>query len=156
MTTKYYIKTSSQHGKGVFARAAISAGELVLVFSGSRLHRSQVDFEDYHLQVEEDYYIGPSGGADDFVNHSCQPNCGFQDGLNLVALRAIATDEEFTWDYSTAIDEEGYPGFPCCCGASLCRSEVRSFRNLFPEVQSRLRPWLLPYLATKYFPRSSD
>ena len=152
MTTKCYIKTSPQHGKGVFARTAISAGEVVLIFSGSRLHRSQVDFEDYHLQVAEDFYIGPSGTADDFVNHSCQPNCGFQHGLNLVALRAIAADEELTWDYSTAIDEEGYPGFPCSCGAALCRSKVRSFRDLPPEIQSHLRPWLLPYLAAKYFP----
>lgn len=152
MTTKYYIKTSPQHGKGVFARAAISAGERVLVFSGSRQHRSQVDFEDYHLQVEEDFYIGPSGAADDFVNHSCEPNCGFQNGLNLVALRAIAAHEELTWDYSTAIDEQAYPGFPCSCGASLCRREVRSFRDLPAETQSRLRPWLLPYLAAKYFP----
>lgn len=156
MSAKYYIKTSPQHGKGVFARTAIAAGELVLVFSGSRLHRAQVDFEDYHLQVDEDFYIGPSGAADDYVNHSCQPNCGFQNGLNLVALRAIAADEELTWDYSTAIDEADYPGFACSCGASLCRNEVRSFRDLSPEAQSRLRPWLLPYLAAKYFSGRAD
>ena len=156
MTVKYCIQTSSQHGKGVFARSAISAGERVLAFSGSRLHRSQVNFEDYHLQVEADFYIGPSGAADDFVNHSCQPNCGFQAGLNLVALRAIAADEELTWDYSTAIDEEAYPGFACSCGASLCRGKVQSFRDLPPEIQARLRPWLLPYLTAKYFPRPAD
>ena len=155
MTIKYYIKTSTQHGKGVFASTAISAGEVIMVFSGTRLHRSQVNFDDYHLQVDEDFYIGPSGAADDFVNHSCEPNCGFQNGLNLVALRAIAADEELTWDYGTAIDEENYPGFTCSCGASLCRGQVRSFRDLPAEAQARLRPWLLPYLVAKYFSRST-
>ncbi len=149
---KCYVKSSSQHGKGVFAREAIAAGERVMVFSGALLHRTEVDFEDYHLQVGEDVYIGPSGGADDYVNHSCEPNCGFQNGLELVAMRDIATDEELTWDYSTAIDEEGFAGFPCSCGSVNCRRQVMSFRDLPPEVQARLRAWLLPYLDAKYFP----
>lgn len=149
---KCYVKSSPQHGKGVFARSKITAGERVMVFSGRWLHRTEVDFDDYHLQVGEDMYIGPSGGADDYVNHSCEPNCGFQNGLDLVAIRDIAQDEELTWDYSTAIDEEGFGGFPCSCGATTCRRQVVSFRDLPATVQERLRSWLLPYLTAKYFP----
>jgi SET domain-containing protein len=148
---KCYVKNSPQHGKGVFACQAIVAGECVMVFSGALLHQAQVDFNDYHLQVGDDVYIGPSGGADDYVNHSCDPNCGFKNGLELVALRDIAAEEELTWDYSTAIDEEGFPGFPCSCGSVNCRGMVKSFRDLPADVQVRLRPWLLPYLQTKYF-----
>ncbi len=149
---KCYVKSSPQHGKGVFAQEAIVAGECVLVFSGALLHRTEVDFNDYHLQVGEDVYIGPSGGADDYVNHSCEPNCGFQNGLELVAMRDIAAGEELTWDYSSAIDEAGFAGFPCSCGSIHCRGQVMSFRDLPAEVQARLRSWLLPYLAAKYFP----
>lgn len=148
---KYYVKNSPQHGKGVFARAAIAAGDSIMVFTGKRLHRSEVDFNDYHLQVGEDVYIGPSGNADDYVNHSCEPNCGFRNGLELVAMRDIAADEELTWDYSTAIDEEGFAGFPCSCGAAGCRKRVMSFRDLPAAAQARLRSWLLPYLVAKYF-----
>jgi hypothetical protein len=121
-----------------------------MTFTGPLLHRSQLDPSDYHLQVSEEHYLGASGAADDYVNHSCNPNTGFE-GLVLVALRDIDTDEEITWDYSTAIDEADFGGFPCTCGALACRGAVRSFRHLPPAVQARLRRWLLPYLKAKYF-----
>jgi SET domain-containing protein len=148
---KVYVQASPQHGKGVFARRALESGEPIMTFTGPLLHRSQLDPNDYHLQVGEELYLGASGSADDYVNHSCNPNAGFQ-GLVLVALRDIDADEEITWDYSTAIDEADFDGFPCACGAPGCRGAVRSFRNLPAAVQTRLRPWLLPYLKAKYFP----
>ena len=86
------------------------------------------------------------------MNHSCEPNAGFRDGLVLVARRDIGSEEEITWDYSTAIDEEDFPGFACSCGATACRGAVRSFRHLDPDTRERLRGWLLPYLHAKYFP----
>jgi len=149
---KVYIKSSSQHGKGVFARESILAGETIVMFSGPLLKRAEIREDDYHLQVGADLYLGASGEADDYVNHSCNPNAGFRDGLVLIARRDIGPEEEITWDYSTAIDEEDFPGFACCCGAAACRGTVRSFRHLGPEVRAQLRDWLLPYLRAKYFP----
>jgi len=149
---KIYIKSSFQHGKGVFARAPIHAGEEIMTFSGPLLTRTQVRDEDYHLQIDEDLYLGASGDADDYVNHSCTPNAGFCDGLILIARRDIQPDEEITWDYSSAIDEADFAGFACRCGAAGCRHQVRSFRHLDRATQEQLRPWLLPYLRAKYFP----
>lgn len=148
---KIYIKSSVQHGKGVFAKSAIEAGESIITFSGPLLKRAQVRDGDYHLQIGEDLYLGASGDADDYVNHSCAPNAGFSNGLVLVARRAVAPNEEITWDYSSAIDEEDFPGFHCCCGAPACRGTVRSFRHLDAVTQKQLRSWLLPYLRVKYF-----
>lgn len=148
---KVYIKSSSQHGKGVFARVSIRAGEEIVTFSGPLLTRTQVRDEDYHLQIGGDLYLGASGDADDYVNHSCEPNAGFRDGLILVARRDIRPDEEITWDYSSAIDEADFAGFACQCGMPGCRREVRSFRHLDRATQEQLRPWLLPYLRAKYF-----
>jgi len=68
---KVYIKSSLQHGRGVFARDQIRAGEPILTFSGPLLNRAEVREEDYHLQVDADLYLGASGEADDYVNHSC-------------------------------------------------------------------------------------
>lgn len=150
---KLYVRQSGQHGNGVFAADSIREGEPIIVFSGPVLHRSEVDFNGYHLQIGQTLYLGPSGIVDDYINHSCQPNSGFRGGLTLFALRDIATDEELTWDYSTAIDEEDFAGFPCACGAPDCRGLVRSFRHLPADVQLRLRPLLLPYLKDLYFPR---
>src|SRR3990172_3489451 len=118
---RVYIKSSLQHGRGVFAREQIHAGEPIFTFTGQLLKRAEVREQDYHLQVGADLYLGASGEADYYVNHSCEPNAGFRDGLVLVARRDISTGEEITWDYSTAIDEDDFPGFACCCGATACR-----------------------------------
>ncbi|MEO5573367.1 MAG: SET domain-containing protein-lysine N-methyltransferase [Gammaproteobacteria bacterium] len=152
---KVYIKTSAQHGKGVFAARPLEAGEDILQFAGETLHCAQVNFDDYHLQIGEQLYLGPSGAADDYVNHCCDPNAAFGNAesdseLSLVALRDIAADEEISWDYSTAIDEEDFAGFACACGAGNCRKRVTSFRHLEAAHQQRLAPYLLPYLKLKY------
>src|SRR4030067_1027639 len=152
---KVYIKSSLQHGRGVFARDPICAGEPILTFSGPLLERAEGRAQDYHLPGGADLYLGASGEADDYVNHSGEPNAGFRDGLVLVARRDIGAEEEITWDYSTAIAEEDFPGFACCCGAAACRGAVRSFRHLDPDARERLRAWLLPYLQEKYFPNRS-
>jgi len=86
------------------------------------------------------------------VNHSCEPNAGFCDGLVLVARRAIDAEEEITWDYSTAIDEEDFPGFACCCGAVPAAARFTLFAISIPIPRNGLRDWLLPYLREKYFP----
>jgi SET domain-containing protein len=145
------IKHSPQHGHGVFSAEPIPSGAAILQFTGPVLRPAEVHDGLYHLQIEENLYLGPSGAADDFVNHSCVPNAGFHSGLTLVAMRDIAAGEEITWDYSTAIDEEGFSGFACRCGAIGCRGVVQSFRDLNTAIQSRLLPWVLPYLRAKYF-----
>lgn len=145
-----YVKESMQHGRGVFAKQPIAAGIALLVFKGPLVGLRELDVHDYHLQIGPDLYLGASGEADDYVNHSCDPNCGFGPNLTLYTLRSIAADEEITWDYSCAIDEDDFAGFPCYCGASHCRGMVRSFRDLDRADQDRLRPWVLPYLRDRY------
>jgi hypothetical protein len=149
-TDKIERRMSASHGWGVFARAPIRRGELIVTFTGPLWHVTEVDWSDYHLQVAEDYYLGPSGDVDDLINHSCEANAGFRRGLSLVARRDIAPGEEITMDYGAVIDEEGFGGFSCACGAATCRGAVRSFRDLPAAEQRKLEPWLLPYLAEKY------
>jgi SET domain-containing protein len=59
-----------------------------------------------------------------FINHSCEPNLGY-DGVDAIgALRAIAPGEEIRMDYGTysfSFDHE----FVCACGAWGCRGQVR-------------------------------
>ncbi|MHB1529223.1 MAG: SET domain-containing protein [Acidiferrobacteraceae bacterium] len=144
------VRESPQHGRGVFAVAPIPVGTVVLEFHGPRLAAHEVVPESYHLQIDEFEYLGASHEADDYVNHSCDPNCGIGPDLCLLALRDIAVGEEISWDYSTAIDEAGFQGFPCRCGARTCRGLVRSFRDLADSDRRRLWPLLMPYLRRKY------
>lgn len=146
----FYAAQSPSHGMGVFARRVIEAGEHIMTFTGTVTHATDTDFNDYHLQVGEDWYLGPSGHEDDLVNHSCEPNAGFQGGLMLIARRTIAAGEEITMDYGCIIDEADFGGFPCTCGAVGCRGMVRSFRHESPAVQALLMDWAMPYLQEKY------
>jgi SET domain-containing protein len=59
-----------------------------------------------------------------FINHSCEPNAGYDGRDQIVALRQIAAGEEIRMDYGTysfSFDHE----FKCTCGSVLCRGRVR-------------------------------
>jgi SET domain-containing protein len=59
-----------------------------------------------------------------YINHSCEPNAGY-DGVDaIVALRRISAGEEICMDYGTfsfSFDHE----FKCTCGTWACREQVR-------------------------------
>ena len=58
-----------------------------------------------------------------FLNHSCDPNAGYDGADAIVALRPIAAGEEIRMDYGTftfSFDHE----FVCRCGAASCRGKV--------------------------------
>ena len=136
-------------GKAVFATRRIFDGTCIGEIEGEVISDDEYRSR-YAFDLENGAQLEPAPPFR-FVNHSCEPNSGFRDGLDLVALRDILPGEEITWDYSTAIDESDFAGFPCGCGASVCRGIVASFRHLPAVVQQRIRPWLLPYLQDKYF-----
>lgn len=135
---------ASRHGRGVYVRRAISEGEQILEFHGALYHRTDLPSPyttacDYYLQVGPDLFMGPSGGLDDFINHSCDPNCGIRtDGpcVVLTALRPIALGEELTFDYSTT-NLNAPLEMTCHCGSKTCRRTVRDFQDLPPDTQAR-------------------
>jgi SET domain-containing protein len=131
----------SDTGRGVFATAEISAGTELIRYHGPRLRYAQTTPDTLAVQVGPDLYLGESGGPDDFVNHSCDPNAGLvivgDDGsdVRLVALRDIAVGEQVTFDYSTTMDEDDFE-FDCRCGATSCRGRMRDFKHL-PDERKR-------------------
>jgi hypothetical protein len=129
---------ASPTGRGVFATAPIAAGMLLIRYTGPRLRYEQTTPQTLALQIGPDLYLGESGGADDFVNHSCDPNAGMIiDGLDvrLISLREIAAEEQITFDYSTTMDEDDFE-FDCRCGSAACRGRIRDFKHL-PEAVKR-------------------
>ena len=70
----------------------------------------------WRAQVDEDLYMGPSGEADDYVNHSCDPNSAFlhRNGDHfLVALKPIAAGTELTFDYRCVCARHCDVAAPC-------------------------------------------
>ena len=82
------------HGKGVFAAEDIQAHEEIVYFGGSvvgieELPKPYTSDNDYHLQIGERTFLGPSGQLDDYINHSCEPNTGVIFDAGTIKLAAI-------------------------------------------------------------------
>ncbi|TAL37110.1 MAG: SET domain-containing protein [Spirochaetes bacterium] len=140
----YLIIRRTEKGKSVFARKQFAQGEYIVAFRGKRYTREEYKEKlnprnNHFLQVGQDVFLGPTRTADNYVNHSCDPNCGLRienDRVNLYSIREIREGEEITFDYSTSMDED-YWEMDCNCGSALCRRRVRDFKYLPADVRDR-------------------
>lgn len=131
------------HARGVFAEGPIASGAQVLRYAGPFLRYRETTPQTYAVQIGRDLYLGASGGPDDYVNHSCDPNCGLviagPDNVTLVAIRDISAGEEICFDYSTTMDEDDFE--MCChCGVPGCRKLIRDGKHLPEDVWRRYAP----------------
>lgn len=135
-TPPYRMRGNALSGYGIFAVRALREGEVVFRGEG-RAQRivtarhaarwgptERRDFRRYAWPISDQVYAlwdaDPSSWAPQ--NHSCDANTRF-DGLDVIASRAIAPDEELTLDYATFMDEAAEP-FACRCGAATCRGTI--------------------------------
>jgi uncharacterized protein len=138
--SKIVVKASGVHGKGVYAKRAISTDEIIIEYLGERiswqeaLNRHPHDPKDPHhtfyFHVTDEVTIDAKFGGNDarWINHACEPNCEADetDGRVFIkALRDIAPGEELFYDYGLIIDERYTPKlkreYECRCGAPKCR-----------------------------------
>ncbi len=137
-------------GKGVFAAKDFYPDEWIMDFKGERMSDRKVpdnylEVEDYYTQIGPHEYLGPSGEADDFVNHSCNPNGALiitPEKIFLKCIQPIKSGQEITWDYSTTMNEDGIIIFggwelDCQCGEGNCRKKIRDFKYLPTEIQQK-------------------
>ena len=92
-------RISPIQGPGLFAKADIEKGEVVVVKGGYVLTKSQRDeigkeLGPSEIQITEHLFIGPTAenereGSMVHLNHSCEPNLGLQGQVVFVALRDI-------------------------------------------------------------------
>lgn len=138
------ILRQSKNGKAVFANKSFKRGEEIVEFGGKLFTYEQLPapyhkVDDHYIQIDKDLYLGPSGGADDFFNHSCNPNSGLRfEGRKVVlmAIKNIKKNEEITFDYSTTMDEDDWE-MDCRCGVKNCRQRIRDFKYLPEVIQKR-------------------
>ena len=149
--------SSAVAGEGAFCRETIAAGEIVaFALAGrpvGRVEYETIDWTRYAgriMQIGEDTFLEGTGDVVDFINHSCEPNIGFDaSGQYFLALRDLVQGEEVFFDYSTSEDEEGWR-VPCSCGSARCRGAITGFRDLPATEKARLLPISLPYLRQTY------
>jgi uncharacterized protein len=126
-------RTSSIAGRGLFARAAITAGEIVAVKGGVILDSAALalvgdQISPAEIQIEDDLYIAPQSAKDVeanllCLNHSCDPNVGVRGQITFVAMRDVPINVELNIDYAM-IDGDPNERMECRCGAPECRRVI--------------------------------
>ena len=151
-------RTSSIKGRGLFARYAISAGELVAVKGGAimdsaafALVRNQVSPAE--IQVEDDLYIAPRTATEVetnilCLNHSCRPNVGVRGQITFVAMHDIPAGSELTIDYAM-IDGDPAERMECSCGAPECRKVITGNDWRLPELRRRYAGYFSRYIQDR-------
>jgi hypothetical protein len=131
-------------GRGLFAARDFQPGEAIFCFVGRFITFEEAcsmgEAEANTLQIGTNSYLHP-GPPGVFANHSCDPNAGIRNTVEVHALRSIRRDEEIRFDYSTSMSERRWT-MPCRCGTPVCRGVVRDFHELPDALQRH-------YLALK-------
>ena len=156
-SSKTEVRPSPIHGKGLFAKAGIAAGEIVAmkggyVFTRDEWRNVRSALSPAEIQIADDLFIAPSNAEEisgDMVysNHSCDPNVAIQGQIAFVAMRDIAAGEELTHDWATTDDAEYQ--MQCRCGSSRCRKIITGKDWMKPELQSRYAGWFCWYIQRK-------
>lgn len=142
-TCKAYIASADGKGKGVFSAALLEPGEVIMKYTGPLLTDDDIARIDHHyfIQIDDNAWLGASGDVDDFVNHSCAPNCALKHvsfagrcEIQMIALCRILPGTELTFDYSTHMTNEKPIG-PCSCKAITCRGTIDMYATLPPALQ---------------------
>ncbi len=137
------VSQSAKHGRGVYATEQIPKGVRVIEYVGKR-----VSVKDSDAIGEQQMRVGKKGGGHVYlftlnsrydidgnvawnkarlINHSCDPNCEvniIQGRIWVLAKRAIAADEELTYDYGFNMDS--WQDHVCLCGTSKCQGYIVS------------------------------
>lgn len=133
------VYRSPIHGRGLFCKRNIDAGEMVIEYSGNVIRSILTDKREkyydskgigcYMFRIDDSEVVDATmhGNAARFINHSCEPNCysrviniDGQKHIVIFAMRKIYRGEELTYDYKFPI-EDASNKLPCNCGAKKCR-----------------------------------
>jgi SET domain len=106
---------------GLFACRPIPRLTPIIIFSGKIVTGKQIENvthreQEMSLQIDTDLWQIPNNAGivqngfndmesesfetGDFINHSCNPNCGMLDSIRVITMRDVAVDEELTFDYA--------------------------------------------------------
>ncbi|XP_063166925.1 histone-lysine N-methyltransferase 2A isoform X2 [Candoia aspera] len=133
------VYRSPIHGRGLFCKRNIDAGEMVIEYAGNVIRSILTDKREkyydskgigcYMFRIDDSEVVDATmhGNAARFINHSCEPNCysrviniDGQKHIVIFAMRKIYCGEELTYDYKFPI-EDASNKLPCNCGAKKCR-----------------------------------
>ena len=146
------------NGKGLFASQDFNSREPIFEMTGNFFSKDNLpEDKKYVIQIGKNLWLGPSGDFDDFINHSCNPNCYLEIAGNraiVYSLYFIKKDSELVIDYSLGCTDtvEDW-NMSCNCKSYNCRKSVSGFQYLpadRKEFYERIK--VVPYYQSNYYP----
>ena len=159
LSPKLISKNSLVAGHGLFAGESISMGEIILdlgvgkrkIINAKEADRLYAEGFDYMIQIDDHHYAvtvqEPDSIAQGYINHSCDPNCGIKNNLQVVAMRDICSGEEISFDY--AMSESSDYSMKCACGSPVCRKVITGEDWKLPALQRKYAGYFSDYLRQK-------
>ena len=154
---KIEVRCSPLEGLGVFAVQNITKEEVVAIKSGHIVNAKQLAeitpiVGDLALQIHDDFYLSPKSKEEIdrmsvFINHSCDPNIGFEGQITYIAMRDINAGEELFHDY--AMERTDNYHLDCLCGSQLCRRKITGEDWRDPVLQERYGDYFSSYILRK-------
>ena len=143
----------TQFGKGVFAKEDIQMGETIAAFHGPLLEAEKLSdlpndpplyTRDHVIQIGPREYVHGKYCLSELINHSCNPNCGIKNKVEITSMRDIQKGEEITWDYEMSENSDWH--LECKCGAPNCRGIIRAYRFLSQEIREKYKGFISEWL----------
>lgn len=143
-------------GRGMFAVQPIGANSVVAVWGGVIL--SEADLRSGRaraqsvINIDDDVYLGSlitmPPQADEFMNHSCEPNVWLRDAITLMTMRPIAAGEELTLDYAMFEADPNW-SMNCRCATASCRGIITGHDWQRRDLQRRYVGHFSPYIQKR-------
>jgi len=157
-------KKYGKFGEGVFAKNNIKKEEVLIVMGGYILTIEDENnlkgiVANKPIEISENFSIGPLDPTDiklmpqHYVNHSCDPNAGFNGQIFMVAMRNIKKNEEIVYDYAMVMhpnkESNSFFKIKCLCGSKKCRGYITEDDWKIPELQKRYNGYFQYFLQEK-------
>lgn len=144
------VVRKNKYGRAVYAKRKIHKNEIVAVFDGPIYDDLFDDWTDDLLNHA--IQIGPalwrdSTGIARLINHSCEPNCGIKNLIQVVAMRTILPGEEIFWDYEMT-EKNPWWKMRCRCGSPLCRKVIGNYKNMPRAIRKKYKGFISKWLLT--------
>lgn len=148
--TRFVVKNSRIHGRGIVAARPLKKGERIIEYKGDIISWKQADrmpsadpdnpHHTFLFALSDGKRVidgNSNGNAARWINHSCDPNCETEetdDGRVFIhAIRNIRKGEELNYDYGLIIDERLTPKLKklheCRCGSKDCRGTMLALKK---------------------------
>ena len=153
------IRGSDIEGLGMFARAGLRAGDVVIRWGGVLMNRAEILAGKARLQsiisVDDGRYLvdplGPTAQPDEYMNHSCDSNLWMLDSTTLAARRDIRAGDEITCDYGLFHNAnwclDASYRMLCRCDSHQCRGTITAEDFKIPAVMAAYGDHVAHYLV---------